>query len=130
MSSRTNQAGFSAVELLIAIFIGAMFIFTGYQLYGVITKGNQEVSDQSIASAGARSELQRIIHNKSTYNATCATLANASPESYNVQFDKYPANVTRTIECPNETGLPNLRKVTIRASYKEAIAVHALYYTQ
>ena len=130
MKTVNLQAGFSAVELLITIFIGAMFIFTGYQLYGIITKGNQEVSDQSIASAAARSELQRVMHNKADFSDPCATLASASPATYNVQFDKYPASVTRQIICPNATSLPNLRSVTIRATYKEATAVHARYYTQ
>ncbi len=125
MIAQRRDSGFSAVELLITIFIGAVFIFTGYQLYATITQGNQEVSDLNIASNAARSMVQKIVHNKSEYTFTCS-----EEVTEQVQFDKYTTEGTLTITCPNSTELPNLRRASVTATYKGTSASHALYYIQ
>lgn len=45
-----NTAGFTTVELLVALFIGAMFVAAGYQLFMVILKDNTESRDRTLAS--------------------------------------------------------------------------------
>lgn len=40
-----RQQGFSAIELLITLFIAAVFLSAGYQLWGYVNKAGEE-SDQ------------------------------------------------------------------------------------
>ena len=130
MSKTPLQAGFSAVELLITIFVGAIFIFAGYQLYSVVTQGNQEASDFSIANSLAISYLRKSIHYKdSDYNYTCAQLATNYALSSDIMLEDYIGNGTLTITCPN-TDLPNLRRASVTATYRGVTATHALYYIQ
>lgn len=130
MNHRTRQTGFSAVELLITIFIAATFVFMGYQLYGVITQNNQEVSDLSVASNSAQSATQKLVHNKDSYGADCTALATNNTETSTGSFDQYPTEITVTLTCPNATELPNLRRVSATATYKGTSATHALYFTK
>ena len=50
MNHQSNQSGFTAVELLITLFIAVAFIATGYQLYTAILKDSAETRNQANAS--------------------------------------------------------------------------------
>lgn len=63
------KKGFSAAELLIALFVGAAFILTGYQLYGIIAQDNGASRSQAIASDIAYSTLRIYAGN---VGATCS----------------------------------------------------------
>ncbi len=135
---KSPEQGFSTVEMLIAIFVGAVFIFMGYQLYDTITKSNQSSSEMSIASTVAKSALQKYAHNESLYNVyTCANLAGSpapGPNPFNIslQFDRQAAGETVpvTVTCPDASGLPNLRKASATATYKGVSSTHVIYYNR
>lgn len=67
------EKGFSAAELLIAIFVGAAFILTGYQLYGIIAQDSGDSRNQAIASNAAYSALRRYA---ASVGDTCGDTAN------------------------------------------------------
>lgn len=50
MKHITSESGLSAVELLITLFIAAIFLMAGYLLWGFTVQGSAEASQSSIAS--------------------------------------------------------------------------------
>jgi Tfp pilus assembly protein PilV len=88
MSKIDTQAGFSAVELLISMFIAVAFIAAGYQLYSVIVKDGSDARYQARASALAYENLR-------TYSATASSPCVASTP------------VAPTIPATGPTGLPS-----------------------
>ena len=58
MTNTTSQAGFSAVELLITLFIAVAFIGAGYQLYAIIIKDGSEASLRAKANTIAYENLR------------------------------------------------------------------------
>ena len=129
---KSPEQGFSTVEMLVAIFVGAVFIFMGYQLYDTITKSNQSSSELSVASTIAKSALQKYTHNESLHNYTCAQLSSNSPFDISLQFDRQAAGETVpvTVTCPDASGLPNLRKASATATYKGVSSTHVIYYNR
>lgn len=69
MAGRSHQAGFSAVEVLIALFIAAAFVTIGYQLYSVVAINSAQTRQQAKASNIAYDQLQR----SAAVVSTCST---------------------------------------------------------
>lgn len=59
-SLRTRQQGFTAVELLITLFIAASFLIAGYQLFDVVIRDGAEARNDSKASNIAYDYLRRV----------------------------------------------------------------------
>lgn len=55
----SDQSGFSAIELLITLFVAAAFIGTGYQLYSVILKNGGDTKQRTTANDLAYEGLRR-----------------------------------------------------------------------
>jgi Tfp pilus assembly protein PilE len=95
-----TEGGFSAVELLITLFIAAIFVFTGYQLYTVVIKNGSEANQRSIASGIAYENLRRYTPlvtspcSNVTPTPTPSIPANTLPNS----------SITVTIDCPYGIG--------------------------
>jgi len=58
--SDLDQAGFTTVELLVTLFVGAMFLAAGFQLYSFIIQDSASVRDKTTASNIASDYLNRI----------------------------------------------------------------------
>ena len=58
-----QQSGFTAVELLITLFVAAAFLVTGYQLYSIIIKDSGQTRAQERASNVAYDYLRRYSTN-------------------------------------------------------------------
>lgn len=67
---RSNQAGFSAVELMISLFIAVAFIASGYQLYSVIIKDGASARHRTQASNIAYTYLRKYANQPS---GNCST---------------------------------------------------------
>jgi prepilin-type N-terminal cleavage/methylation domain-containing protein len=79
MSSHlSSQAGFSAVELLITLFIAAAFVATGYQLYSVIIQDGEAAREQAKASNIAYDNLRRY---SPQATSPCSTVTHLFPLS-------------------------------------------------
>jgi len=50
MIDTKHTSGFTAVELLITLFVASVFIIAGYSLYGVVIKDNGSTRAQTVAS--------------------------------------------------------------------------------
>lgn len=95
MIKQEKQLGFTAVELLISLFIAAAFLLSGYQLFNTAVKDSGDTKSQTIATNLAYEYLQRY---SSSATSTCSALtpfnsAVAVPDLSNV-------TVTVVITCP------------------------------
>lgn len=57
--NRHNESGFTAVELLITLFVAAAFLVAGYQLYNVVIKDGGQTRAQARAANVAYDYLRR-----------------------------------------------------------------------
>lgn len=124
-----TQRGFSAVELMISMFIAVAFIASGYQLYSVIIKDGAEANYRSQASNIAYSYLR-------TYSAQVTGVCTAKSDTTIAmtadQRSTLPngARATYSFACPYSG--TNVWKVTSKITYGTPTqeVVHALYVTQ
>jgi len=104
--------GFTAVELLITLFIAAMFLASGFQLYMVVIKDGSEIRAQSKANNVAYDYLQRY---KPSATIPCTVQTPLSNQSITVPG---LSNVTMTvsISCPY-TASSSVSKVSANINY-------------
>ena len=110
----TSEAGLSAVELLITLFIAAMFLMAGYLLWGFTVQGSAEASQSSIASniAYDYAKQYRVTTGCKSETTTPSAPAVITP----VVTPALVTNVTPT----NSAGIPN-PKVTVTATCTQAL---------
>lgn len=114
MTKVKQQTGFTTVELLITLFVAAMFIIAGFQLYSVIIKDSGEARDQAQASNVAYDYLQKY---KSSATSSCTP--NASLYTGNVTVNNLTnATVTVSMSCPYPS-LLNITKITSTVKYND-----------
>jgi len=120
MKNANLQSGFSAVELLVTLLIGFMFIMMGYQLYTVSIQGSGDAREQSKLSNLAYEKIR-------TLQATTGALPCPSSTT-NSTIDGNKATMVTAITCPSTT-LTNLRLivVSVTANSSQRKVSHAIY---
>jgi len=113
MKRSVGQQGFSAVELLITLFVAAAFLATGYQLYYMAIEGGGEARMRAIASNVAYDKL-RFYAAKVT--DPCTTVA-ASPTPTIPAGSGLGTNaaIVVTTACP--FGSTHTSRVTVTITY-------------
>lgn len=123
IEQQNTQAGFSAVELLITLFIGVAFMATCYQLYAIVNNNGGDVRAQARASSVAYRYLQEY-RSKATGPCTILTQYPAVPENTGLGN----ANITAKIECPYGTSSTVSRvEVSVRYGDPQEEVTHATY---
>lgn len=125
----SNQSGFSAVELLITLFIAVAFLATGHQLYTSIISDSGATRQQAKASNVAYDYLRR-------YAGSVVSPCSASTPLNGSSVTPAPdglsnVKVTVTISCP-QSSLTSLSKIEVRVTYgsESQEVVHAMYAAQ
>lgn len=108
-----RQEGFSAVELLITLFIAATFIAAGYQLFSVITKTSSEARQQAKASNIAYDYLRR--YSEQAVNP-CVVVAPSPAPTIPSGSGLANASITASITCPYGLNTP-IAKVEVTVTY-------------
>lgn len=127
--SHAYESGFSAVELLITIFIAVAFLASGYQLYSAVVRNGADTRNQTTASNIAYDYLRRF-----TANATnpCTVVSNSTLAPTIPTGTTLPAaTITANISCPfgNASGT-SLLVVTVNYGNTNPKQVqHAIYVT-
>lgn len=123
MNDRHTESGFSAVELLITLLIGFLFIMMGFQLYTVSIQGSGDAREQSKLSNLGYEKLR-------TLQATTGTLTCPSSTTDST-VDGGKATMVTAITCPSTT-LTSLRLivVTVTANSSQRKVSHAIYVTR
>lgn len=126
---RKHQAGFSAIELLITLFVGAAFIATGYQLYSVILQNSSDARTRSKASNIAYDTLRKY-SSQATSPCTNATPTPTPTVPTGSALGGAPA-ITVTISCPYGA-LSTTSKIQVNLTFgsPQQEVVHAIYVTE
>ena len=120
-----KQEGFSAVELLITLFIAATFIAAGYQLFSVITKVSSEARQQAKASNVAYDYLRR--YSEQAVNP-CAVVAPSPAPTIPSGTNLVSASISASITCPYGLGTPIAKvEVTITYGNPQTEVKHAVF---
>lgn len=125
MRRTARQSGFSAVELLITLFIAAAFIGTGYQLFSVVTQNGESARQKAKASNIAYDNLRRY----SPQATNPCTAVTPSPTPSIPSGSNLPnASISISITCPYGTSV-GLTKVTATVTYgnPQESVVHVLF---
>jgi Tfp pilus assembly protein PilE len=122
-----NYSGFTAVELLITLFVAAAFLMAGYQLYAAVIKVGGKTRAQSRVSNAAYDYLQRY---KSTVVNPCVASTPLSNQPITITGVSN-ATITVTISCPYSSNM-SLSKVIVTVNYNNPPQVisEATYATQ
>lgn len=122
------QSGFSAVELLISMFIAVAFIGAGYQLYAVIVKDGSEARLQARASALAYENLRAYASQATT---PCSVFSPSAPVIPSTGPTGLPsATMYISFTCPYGTS-DLTSKLSVRIVYGSPAqeVTHALFIT-
>lgn len=127
MIDYAKQSGFTAVELLITLFVAAIFLIAGYQLYAVIIKDGGSTRAQSQANNVNYDYLQRYAGTATTPCTTQTPLTNAFITVPNLSNVK----VTVAISCPYPS-TPAVSKVQVTVQYNnpQQAITNALFVSQ
>ena len=122
MINRNTEDGFTAVELLVTLFIAAIFLFSGYQLYTQVTRDGSEANQSAKISAILYEKQQAAIATVTAAqpNGCVTELIPPAPGSTITEQVEGIGSVdfTTTIKCPQGTGTPaDLFLVKVSASY-------------
>lgn len=123
-----HEAGFSAVELLITLFIAAIFVATGYQLYSVIISNGNEANQRSVASTIAYDNLRRYAPQATN---PCTTVTPTPTPTIPSNSGLTNATITVTINCPygiaGSGGTVAKVQVSVKYATPQQEVIHAIY---
>jgi len=102
MKKTNHKSGFTAVELLITLFIAAAFLVSGYQLYGLIIKDGGQTRAQAKASNTLYDYLQRY---RTSATSPC-TAQTPLTNSVITVTGLTSVTITVAISCPYGTASP------------------------
>ena len=127
MNRRTsNTQGFSAIELLVTLFIALLFLSIGYTLYGTIVTTSSTARHRAQADNIAFEYLRRY-ETTATNPCTTSTPVNGAAVTGPAALGLATPTVTVNITCPNSSAtLLSLVKVTVL--YKEGGVQRNVYH--
>lgn len=112
MSAHQTQSGFTAIELLITLFVAAAFLIAGYQLFSVVVKDGGQARAESRAGNVAYDYMRRY-----GPSATNPCTAQTPLTNSVVPIDGLSnARVTVTITCPAYS-VTSLSQINVSISY-------------
>lgn len=107
-----KQQGFTAIELLITLFVAAAFLIAGYQLFNVVIKDGGQSRAESRAGNVAYDYMRRYSPS-ATNPCSSQTLLSNSP----INIDGLSnAKITVNISCPAYS-TPSLSKIEVSLSF-------------
>lgn len=125
-SSNQSSSGFSAVELLVTLFIAFIFLSIGYTLYGAIVSSSSQNRHRAQADNIAYEYLRRYEATATNPCVATTPISNAAVTGATAA-DLATPTVTVAITCPNSTTtLVSLVKVTV--VYKEGGVQRNVYH--
>lgn len=121
------QSGFTAVELLITLFVAAGFLVAGYQLYNVIIKDAGNTRGQTRAANVAYDYLRRYSPSATNPCTVSTPVNNAVVSVAGISAVTVKVDLT----CPY-TAQTNITKITATVNYNapQETVVYATYVKQ
>ena len=123
MIRHAKETGFTAVELLITLFIAAVFLFAGYQLYVQVTRDASDADKTAKVSNLVQERLRKQLTSVSGQYPNGCVAASASTTNENQSVTGI-GNVALVIvtRCPIAAGsgsATDLFQVTVTGTYNE-----------
>jgi hypothetical protein len=130
------SAGFSAVELLVTLVVGMIFLGAISQMYSVVLDDAAVTRNKATANALAYTQARMLLP---TLGSPCIPNANvtlnsgSTPPVVDLSTLPSPRSVTASLTCPHATIYPNsaLWRVLVTVSYGSNIpqdkVTHVLY---
>jgi len=116
-----REKGFTAVELLITLFVAAVFLFAGYQLYTQVTRDGRDAEKMAKLSSIAYERAQQTgatVAASYPYGCKSTSQSTTGPASEDIQ-NIGTVDFTTVISCPGGINASaDLFLVTVTASYK------------
>lgn len=124
MSRITAQSGFTAVELLVTLFVAAAFLIAGYQLFTFVVRDGGETRAEAKATSVAYDYLRRYTPNVSNPCASNAPLNN-QPITVDTLTE---VTVSVVITCANpSTNTVSKVQATVRYNFPQKTVTQATY---
>lgn len=128
MTDYRKQQGFSAVELLITLFVGAAFVATGYQVFSVIIQNSGDARARAKASSIAYDTLRKY---SPQATSPCTTVTPTPTPTIPANSGLSHAAISVSISCPYGTQSPTSKvQVTLTYGDVQQEIVHATYVTE
>lgn len=125
MSQPRLEAGFTAVELLITLFIAAAFIGTAYQLYSIVIDDSGSARTRAQASNIAYTALRRYAPDATN---PCSAITAAPPPTIPANSGLSSPSISVTYSCPYGTSSATTKvQVSVKYGSPQQEVVHALY---
>lgn len=103
----SSQSGFSAVELLITLFIAALFLIAGFQLYAYVKRNGVEAEQMARASNIAYQNLRTVASNTTYVKTPCSAATQPGSQAIASSTGLNSATVNVVISCPYSTAPQN-----------------------
>ena len=114
-----NQTGFSTVELLVSLFVAAIFLATGYELYSMIIHDGGESRAQARASNAAYEYLLKTKVNSNKIKNPCdSTKSESNINASAIASGLSNPKIDLVITCPNLAETPAISNIKITLKYK------------
>lgn len=120
--TQRNNGGFTAVELLITLFVASIFLFAGYQLYTQVIRDGQEAASIAEVSNLAYERMQNSATTVSeAYPNGCVSASQSGPTNVNSTVPGIgTVTFATTISCPRGTAASaDLFLVKVKATYSQ-----------
>lgn len=111
-----HSQGFTAVELLITLFVAALFLAAGYTLYDAIVSRSAEARQRAQADNIAYDYLRRYESTVTTPCASSTPLNRVALTGDDAEGLARPI-ITVAISCPYGSTINRLSKVTVTVEY-------------
>lgn len=119
-----RSSGFTAIELLITLFVAAAFLVAGYQLFNVVIKDGGDTRAESAASNVAYDYMRRYADSEATN--PCTPSVPLSNSGVNVE-GAADATVSIEVSCP-QADAPTLSKIEVTVNYGVGPDAHSVKY--
>lgn len=124
-----TKGGFTAVELLVTLSVGVLFLISGYQLYGAVNTRSGNAREMAEASNIGYDVLRKegsVYHSASGCGSPSSTeVTRTSPNLQNL-------NIT-LLRCQPSADTSDLIQVTVKVRYgndsPQREVIHAVYVT-
>lgn len=111
--SGLNQSGFTAVELLITLFVAAAFLIASYTLFNLVVKDGGATRAESRAANVAYDYLRQYAASATTIPCSASSPLNDAPLSVDGLVD---VSINVTVSCLPD-GIDSLSKVQADVTY-------------
>jgi hypothetical protein len=130
MTKQQTQSGFSAIELLISLFIAVAFVGAGYQLYSVIIKDGGDARLRARANNIAYDNLRAYTPQATNPCTTPAPSPAPTQPPATGDYGLPSASISVTFSCPYG-GADSTTKLSVQVLYgtPQQEVTHAIFIT-